>query len=230
MTKLLDGMKWFKKTFGDRIKEGVEGTSFDLTFLTALATQETFEVWGRVLDKLPEARILEICVGDVIDAPGRKAFPKDKASLLGIADGAKIFAIARAALEDMGQYIHEYGDIAKAHPDKFCHGFGIFQYDIQFCKPTGDPDFFLDKKWRDFDACLGKCIEELKEAQTRAKLGALGHLDALQSAYVAIAYNSGHFDPEKGLKQGFYEKDTGKYYGELIYDYIQTAAQAANGP
>ena len=225
MSTLRDGMQWFKNTFGDRIRQGADGTPFGLNFLTALATQETFEVWGRVFGKLPEARILEICVGDVIDAPARTAFPVDKVALLGIADGAKIFAVARAALEDMGQYVPEYGAIAKAHPDKFCHGFGIFQYDIQFSKPRDDPGFFLNKDWYGFEACLAKSLEELKEAQARAKLAGLQQLDDMQSAYVAIAYNAGHFDPAKGLKQGFYDKNSGKYYGELIHDYIELAAQ-----
>jgi hypothetical protein len=41
----------------------------------------------------------------------------------------------------------------------------------------------------------------------------------MQSAAVAIAYNTGGFNPAKGLKQGFKNSD-GRFYGEEIFDFI----------
>jgi hypothetical protein len=109
---------------------------------------------------------------------------------------------------------------AVQNPSKFCHGFGIFQFDIQFF-PT-DPDYFLKKGWQSFDTCLAMCLHELKAAKTRAKLGSKQTLSDKEMVYVAIAYNVGHFSPSKGFKQGFKDK-SGKFYGEYIWDYLQLA-------
>ncbi len=45
-------------------------------------------------------------------------------------------AIAHQSLVDMAQYITGYQGVAR-NPNKFCHGFGIFQYDTQFFKESG---------------------------------------------------------------------------------------------
>jgi len=49
-------------------------------------------------------------------------------------------------------------------------------------------------------------------------------------AAVAIAYNSGRYDPAKGLKQGYF--DGTKYYGESYFAYLQLAGsvQPASSP
>jgi hypothetical protein len=39
---------------------------------------------------------------------------------------------------------------------------------------------------------------------------------------VAIAYNTGTFIPSLGLKQG-HQDDDGKFYGEQIFDFLETA-------
>lgn len=44
-------------------------------------------------------------------------------------------------------------------------------------------------------------------------------LTDFEFACVAIAYNSGSFDPSKGLKQGHF--DGTKYYGELVFDFVR---------
>ena len=43
---------------------------------------------------------------------------------------------------------------ALKNPDKFCRGYGMFQYDLQFFEK--DPDFFLKRKWAKFDGTLEK--------------------------------------------------------------------------
>jgi hypothetical protein len=118
----------------------------------------------------------------------------------------------------MSKFIGGFGG-AVANPDKFCHGFGIFQLDLQFFKD--DPDYFLEKRYADFDACFGKCVGELKSAQQAAKLGGRSSLTDLEMAHVAIAYNTGGFNPSKGLKQGHF--DGTKFYGEAFFDFLRLA-------
>lgn len=126
---------WFKTEFHKKIEAAIKGTPFTLDMLTAIASQETGYIWGNLREKpLPTARILELCVGDTLDAPSRSAFPKNKADLLKDPNGNTMFAIARKGLEDMAREtdITDFKNVVKKYPDKFCHGFGIFQYDLQF--------------------------------------------------------------------------------------------------
>jgi hypothetical protein len=102
--------------------------------------------------------------------------------------------------------------------DKFCHGFGIFQYDIQHFKTN--PNYFLTKGWEDFDKCAALCVSELKEALKRAYPAGKTTLTHDEMVYVAIAYNRGSVDFAKKFKQGF-KDDTGKFYGE--YGYLKAA-------
>ena len=212
-------MSWFKSHFSAQILANTRLLPFDVNMMTALATQETFEVWGNLFETQTPAKILELCVGDTIDSPARKAFPQNKAMLLSDHNGLKIFQIARAALEAVGEYNAAYHKVAAANPNKFCHGFGIFQYDLQFAKQGNDPDFFLEKKWYNFPNCIDKALLELHRAQDRAGLKAKTSLSELEQAHVAIAYNTGSYNPSKGLKHGF-KDSSGLYYGELIYQYI----------
>jgi hypothetical protein len=77
---------------------------------------------------------LTFCVGDTLDTPNRSAFPKNKAALLSVNKGDEMFDIARKALEAVGAYVPGYKTVANSYPNKFCHGFGIFQLDLQFFK------------------------------------------------------------------------------------------------
>ena len=222
MSKITDGMGWFKHEFGPKIQIAIKNTPFSLDLLTAIAVQETYYVWSKLYPKLATGEVLTLCVGDTIDAPNRSAFPIDKAALLDAPNGDKMFKIAREALESVAKYVPDYKKATKSR-NKFCHGFGIFQYDIQFF-PT-DPDYFLKKGWSDFDTCLAMCIHELKGAQKRAKLDK-SKLSDRELAYVAIAYNAGHFVKSRGLKQGFRDSG-GKYYGEYIWDYLNLAKEVS---
>ena len=191
--------------------------------ITAFACQETGEIWPALRRQgLPTSRILELCVGDTIDASptggGRRAFPRNKAELVQAGQGDRMFEIARQGLVDMATYIPAYRGAA-SRPDKFCHGFGIFQLDLQFFKT--DPDYFLSRRYADFDAALARCVGELKSALKRIGWQAKTSLSDAEMAGVAIAYNTGRYDPAKALKQGYF--DGSKYYGENYFDYLQLA-------
>lgn len=216
-------MSWFKSQFKPQIEAGIRGMPFSLDMLTAIAVQETYYIWGNLYKEMAVAEVLKLCVGDTIDAPSRSAFPKDKAELLNVPKGDEMFAIARAALVSMARYIPGYRGVA-SKPNKFCHGFGIFQYDLQFFKEN--PDYFLKKRWYDFDNCLGVFIEELKDALKRTYGPAKHTLTDEEMVYVAIAYNTGSVNFAKKFKQG-YRDDSGKYYGEYIWEYLQLAKSVA---
>src|SRR5262249_22635723 len=106
---------------------------------------------------------------------------------------------------------------AVKNKDKFCHGYGIFQYDIQFFPK--DPDYFLQRRYRDFAACAAKCVGELRNAAQRVRLNGKTSLTDMEMAAVAIAYNTGGFKPQKGLKQGYFNGT--KFYGELFFDFLR---------
>lgn len=222
-------IRWFKQNFHEKINAALQGTPFSLDFLTALACQETGEVWPILRKKgLSLDRIVELCVGDTIDfnpstGGGRHAFPKNKAALVAVTNGQQMFDIARRALVEMAEFIPSYQG-AVNNPKKFCHGYGVFQFDLQFFI-AGEADYFLNKDYADFDKCLGRALGELKAAQK--KIAALKNktvLTDLEMAHVAIAYNTGGFNPAKGLKQGFRPKvngvPTGPFYGEAVFAFI----------
>jgi hypothetical protein len=224
--KTRDALAWFKTSFGPKLEPVISGTPFSIDMLAAIAYQESGEVWPTLVDKqLGIPKILELCVGDTLD--GRSAFPRSKAELLAAPQGQEMFRVAHQSLVDMAQYITGYQGVAR-NPNKFCHGFGIFQYDIQFFKE--DPAFFLQKKWCDFGACTAKLIAELRAAMASRSLSWSNKtaLSDTEKVYVAIAYNCGHTNLRSGFKQGF--NCDGKYYGENIFEYLRLAQQIAVAP
>jgi hypothetical protein len=221
-----DAFRWFKETFHAKIDPAIAGTPFTLDLLAAVAAQETGHIWGSLHDTLDVTTLLAICVGDTLDADkGRKAFPKTKDDLIAAPRGQEMFDIAHEALVQMAAHVPDFVAVSK-RPHKFCHGFGIFQLDLQFFKD--DPDHFLEKRWSSFDVCLEKCVKELRAAQKRADLGGRTSLTDLELVHVAIAYNAGSFVPSKGLKQGF-KNGEGKFYGELMFDFLRLAQTVAVG-
>ena len=154
-------MKWFKENFHAEVEAAVAGTPFTLDLMVALACQETGDVWP-ILRKKPLTvdQIVALCVGDTLDSDkGRNAFPRNKAELLAFPRGDKMFAVARKALEDMAQHIPGF---PVSNPNKFCHGFGIFQLDLQFFKV--EPDYFLGKR-PDGSAPDAQHVNKLRLAQ-----------------------------------------------------------------
>ena len=219
-----EDMRWFKQNFHVRIRPALEGTPFTLDLLTALACQETGEVWPilRKQQSLDIPRILELCVGDTLDSDkGRRAFPKTKAELVAHPKGQEMFTIAREALLDMSKFVQSYRGAA-SRPNKFCHGFGIFQFDLQFFRT--EPDYFLQKRYANFENCLQKAIAELLHAKNGIGFKNKTSLTDHEQALIAIAYNigTGNFKAIRGLRQGF-RPPGGKFYGEQIFDFIRLA-------
>src|SRR6188474_356471 len=124
--KITDAIKWFKETFAPELQTVTVNTPFDPDLLCAIAYQETGFIWSNLISKVPVIQIPFLCVGDTIDAPNRKVFPINKQALLNVKDGSVMFDIARDCLIDMAQFIKGYS-AAVNNPNKFCHGFGIFQ-------------------------------------------------------------------------------------------------------
>ncbi len=222
-----DAIAWFKRTFADRIEARLAGTPFSVDLVAAIANQETGYIWAPLVTKgFSESDILRLCVGDTLDADrGRSCFPRNKAELLAAPRGAEMFAIARQALLDMASHVNGY-EAATINPNKFCHGYGIFQYDIQFYREN--PAYFLQKRWADFDACLTQFLDELKQAAKRQGWANKTSLSDEERVFVAIAYNRGKADCSLGFKQG--HKCDGRCYGENVYDFFRLAQSiAVNG-
>ncbi len=218
--KTVDGIAWFKRTFAERIAAGLAATPFSVDLVAAIAQQETGYIWGPLVAKgFSEGDILRLCVGDTLDADrGRSCFPRNKAELLAAPRGAEMFAIARRALLDMAPHVNGY-QAATVLPHKFCHGYGIFQYDIQFFREN--PDYFLQRRWADFAACLTQFVEELKQAAKRQGWANKRSLTNEERIFVAIAYNRGRADCSLGFKQG--HKCDGRCYGENVYEFLRVA-------
>jgi hypothetical protein len=212
-----DDVAWFKTQFSGDMTAAIAGTPFDIDMLTAIACQETGDVWSRLRRKgLGVDRILELCVGDTIDA--RSAFPTSKAELVAVEGGQKMFEIAHAALVDMAANVPGYSAMA-AKPNKFCHGYGIFQYDIQYFKI--DPNYFLERRYIRFGESLRKCVGELGNSLSTLGWRDRSSLTDLEKSAVAIAYNTGRYKPARQLRQGYF--DGHKYYGEYFFDYLRLA-------
>lgn len=198
-----DDIRWFKRQFHTQIESALAETPFDLDMIVAVACQETGHIWSILRNKqLTTAQIVALCVGDTLDADkGRKAFPRTKADLVAKPRGQEMFDIARKALVDMAAHIPGFSG-AVSRPNKFCHGCGVFQYDLQFF--LVDPDYFLEKRYETFSETLGKCLTELKSAAKKRGFENWTSLTDFEFATVAITYNTGGFKPNKGLKQGHF--------------------------
>lgn len=216
-------IRWFKQQFGGPIEAALDGTPFDLDMLVAIACQETGHVWSVLRRKsLSDEKILALCVGDTLDEDkGRRAFPKNKDELIAEPDGQKMFDIAHQALVDMAQHIPGFQAVA-TRPHKFCHGFGLFQLDLQFFKV--DTKYFLEKRYEKLDHTLAKCLEELTSALRKRGLEDRQSLSDFEFATVAIVYNTGGFNPDKGLKQGHFSG--GRFYGEQVLHFTQLSRRS----
>lgn len=214
-------IRWFKTTFGPRITQAVRGTVFDVDMLTALACQETGELWTtmRRVPTLTPDQIAALCCGDTLDEDaGRRAFPRTMERLVAAPRGQEMFDIARAALLAMADHVPAYR-FARNKPKEFCHGFGVFQRDLQFFRD--DPDYFLEKRYEVFEHSLGHALGELARGLRTLRLQDRTSISDLEFCHVAICYNTGGFDPARGLKQG--HSVGGKFYGEFIRDLLAQA-------
>ncbi|MDB6136441.1 MAG: hypothetical protein JWM59_4684 [Verrucomicrobiales bacterium] len=217
--KSSESIQWFKTAFQNELPPAVAGTPFSTDLLAAIAFQETGYIWSVLVEKkLPLDQVMKLCTGDTLDSPSRSAFPKDKKDLLTHPQGQALFDMAREALTGMAQHIKAYQGAA-ANDVKFCRGFGLFQYDLQFAKTN--EAFFLTRGWGDIGQCLKHFLLELRQAQTRQGWRDKTVLTDFEMIHVAIAYNRGKSVLSKGFKQGHF--DGTRYYGEYIQDYLALA-------
>jgi hypothetical protein len=223
--KVPDAIRWFKETYAAQLNTVTAGTPFDADLLCAIAYQETGFIWSNLIKKVPLKDIPFLCVGDTIDSPRRKPFPKNKQDLLTAPGGEVMFDIARNCLLQMAEFINGY-DSAVANPNKFCHGYGIFQYDLQHFEK--DPDYFLQKKWIDPANTFLHCVKELFEAKSRQGWKSKTTLTDREKVFVAIAYNTGTANLRLEFKQGF-KSDDGRFYGENIFDFMNIAKSITPG-
>jgi len=221
----LDAIEWFKAQFGAGVTQALHGTPFSLDMAAAIAMQETYgDCWGLLYKTKTAAQVLPLCVGDTLDFPNRKAFPQTKSDLCQTPAGQQMFDIAHQALVNVGQYNPAYAVVAK-NQNKFCHGYGIFQYDIQFFRD--DPNFFLQFGWYEIQQCLARLLKELNAALHRAYGPNKTTLTDDEMMYVAIAYNAGHVNVGGGPKQG-YQDGSGRFYGENFQAFLQMAHTVPN--
>ncbi len=109
---IAEDLHWFKNMFQEAISAALAGSPFSVDLLTAIAAQETGQVWGPLLDTLPVNELLQICVGDTLDADkGRKAFPKTKADLIAVPNGGQMFTIAHQALVAMAAHVPAFAAV-----------------------------------------------------------------------------------------------------------------------
>jgi hypothetical protein len=221
----VEGIRWFKHNFSAPITAKLKNTPLTLDLIAAIAVQESFDdAWGLIYQNQKIPDVLMRCVGDTLDAPSRSvsAFPQNRTALEALAtpDGKQMFTIARAALVDLATFSRGYKSAVKKD-DKFCHAYGIFQYDIQFFQKNSG--FFLQKKWSDFGACLELCVGELSSV-ARTLFPNKPTLAPEDLVYVAVGYNIGARKVRvgKGFNQGF--KSGNQFYGQNIWDYMHLAS------
>lgn len=215
-----DAFDWFSNNFLDEIKAQTEGTPYTPRMILAVSMQETYYLWSGLYKDLPVERVLELCVGDTISS-SRSAWPSSYFQIMLTAEGRKLYKVARSALKDIAKYDSGYAGVARKKT-KFCHGFGIFQYDMQHFHRS--KDFFLDRKWSDFSRCLKEFLRELDEAQQRAFGTVKPELTDADFVWTAIAYNAGSVNLSGGLQQG-HRDGSGQYYGEKLAAYLVGLAE-----
>lgn len=216
-----DAMIWMNNTFGAEIDAALAGTPIPKTLLIAIGIQETYYIWAKMYRTATPAEVLAVCVGDTIDFPKRaSAWPKNRAELELHPRGKEMFKVARDALLRIAKINSGYVGPAK-NPDKFCHGFGMFQYDIQFFrKGRADEDYFIKGEWATWKGTLGRGVSELKGKLVELYGTGKANLSHDECVYLGIAYNRGakrtKADMEtKKFKQGHKDSD-GVFYGEYI--------------
>ncbi len=216
MTKPEPALRWLKLTFGRALERAVRQTPLPPALLMAIAFQETGLIWGPLIGQRSPEAILALCVGDTLDAPQRSAFPRNRAELEAWPRGADMFQLARAALVQLAAANKAYAPAAR-NRDKFCHGFGLFQRDIQAFKTN--PDYFLERRWATIEGTAGMAASVL-QAKLRVLYGpGKTKLSTTECIYLAIAYNQGRANTGLGPRQRFrqgYKDASGIYYGEHI--------------
>lgn len=147
---------WLLRNFATPIEQAVQGTPLDADLVAAIACKETANVWLHWIDRLSPGEVLARCVFDGSgDVPGtsRSAFPRNAAEFRAVAGDALTDALIDEANET--RKLRGFG------PQRWLYkGYGLFQYDLQHFKT--DPDFFRNRQWGDFAACMDRFMREMR--------------------------------------------------------------------
>lgn len=152
------GSRLLKQLHGPEIEAAIKDTEFSVDNICGIACQETAYFWLKLVDdgKLDPKDICGRCVLDASgDYPGteRSAFPRNTAAFRDVYGDERTQLLIDEA--NLTRKLRDYP------PKEWVYkGYGIFQYDLQFVKD--DPDFFFDKQWYDFSACLDRVMRELR--------------------------------------------------------------------
>lgn len=171
--------KWMKMHFGEQINEYILNTPYSQELVISIALQETAQKWVLWIDKYSPEVILQRCVFDASgnDFPGthRNAFPRTKVEFQQLYGLSATDMLVHEA--NLTRAMPQPGDPNGYGPASYLYkGYGIFQYDLQNIKT--DPDFFLQKEWYSFSACLYRLISVLNE-----KAGRTDNLKGIVKAY-----------------------------------------------
>ena len=157
----IQAISWLKKNFAKQIAVAVEGTHYSADHICGIACQETAYFWLRLIDKIP---VEDVCARCVLDASGdapnttRKTFPCDTKAFRKEYGDERTDALIEEA--NKTRVLRGY-----SRKNWVYKGYGLFQYDLQFVRV--DPDFFFEKQWYCFDACLERVMRELRGTWAR---------------------------------------------------------------
>ena len=190
---------WFKSQFQEAIVPALAGTPFSVDMITAIACQETGGIWPILRRKgLSTERILQLCVGDTIDATatgGRRAFPKNKAELLRR-------PTARGCSSSRGR---AWSTWPASSPATAARRRGptssatASASSSSTCSSSAPTRRTSSSGAMPISAhALQRCVGELRAALKRIGLEGKTSLSDHEMAAVAIAYNTGRFNPAKG--------------------------------
>lgn len=155
--------RWLVENFGDALREAVSGKPYRVKHLCAIVCQETAYKWLKWTTTHNVKTIVARAVFDASgDYPGtsRGAFPKNTAAFR--ARFGDAFADMLIEEGNITRRLQGWSDAPWVYK-----GYGLFQYDLQHV--LTDRDFFENKRWYSFEACLAKCCSELDEKLKDAK-------------------------------------------------------------
>jgi hypothetical protein len=148
---------WLLDNFGPKLSAAVQGKAYRMKHLCAIICQETSYKWLKWIAQHDAETIVARCVFDASgDYPGtdRMAFPANTGAFRGTYGDAFTDMLIEEA--NNTRRMQGWGDKQWVYK-----GYGIFQYDLQ--NVTTDEEFFRNKSWYDFDACLDRSCKELDE-------------------------------------------------------------------
>ena len=159
--KTRDALAWFKDEFRSKAGAGRPGTPFSVDMFTAIAYQESGEVWPVLVDKqLGIPKILELCVGDTLDAPTECISQKQSSNCSQRRSGQEMFRIAHQSLGGHGTIQYRLSSSQHAIRTSFATASASFSTTSSFLKMIRR--FSCKRNGADFGACMAKLVAELR--------------------------------------------------------------------